>query len=169
MTVAAFVVSIIAAIVAGLSALYARKQAASAEEVRKIEAARRHDELCPKLLAEYVPSTVTRDGPRPAVKLTNRGPLDLDRIDIQAVPAHKSKEAAIDGLYDHRTGETAVMQETGPVRLGESWTFAVIAARGGPKTTRGGAATFRCTCHAAGHQPWVVIVSVLFPAAPEIF
>jgi hypothetical protein len=65
------------------------------------------------------------------------------------------------------------MQETGILRRGESWTFAVIPARyvveGGHELDRGGTAAFRCTCHAAGYEPWVDIVSVEFPVSPWVY
>ncbi len=173
MIVAAFVLSIVAVVVAGVSAWYTRRYAVSAEGARRIEAARRQDELRPNLVGEYVSASDTRDGQRPGVKLTNRGPLDLDRVDIEAIPAHRAHEAAIEGIYDHPTGGTATMHETGRLRRGESWTFEVLPARyvvdGGHELDRGGTASFRCTCHAAGHEPWVDIVSVVFPAASWVY
>ena len=63
------------------------------------------------------------------MKLTNQGPLDLDRVDVQPIPAHRAHEAAIEGIYDHRTGGTAPYEETGMLRRGESWTVEVIPAR----------------------------------------
>jgi hypothetical protein len=71
------------------------------------------------------------------------------------------------------TGGTATTHETGLLRRGESWTFEVIAARyvvdGGHELDRGGLAVFRCMCFADGHEPWVAIVSVEFPATPWVF
>ncbi len=173
MTVAAFVLSVIAVLVAGASAWYTRRQYVSAEGVRRIEAARRHDELRPVLIGEYVTAGKTREGQRPGVKLTNQGPLDLDRAEVMVIPAHRAHEAAIEGIYDYRTGETAPVHETGLLRRGESWTFEVIPAQrmadGGQKLNRGGTTRFRCTCHAAGHEPWDAVVSVDFPATPWIY
>ena len=173
MAVAALVLSIVAILVAAVSAWYTRRQTVSAEAVRSIEAARRHDELRPSILGEYVQASDTRDGQRPGVKLTNQGPLDLDRVDVQVIPAHRAHEAAIEGIYDHRTGGTAPYEETGRLLRGESWTVGVIPARdladGGHQLDRGGIVKFRCTCHAAGHKPWEAIVSVDFPATPWVY
>ncbi len=171
MAIAAFILSILAIGIATASAWYTRRQAISTEGVQRTEAARRHDELQPVLIGEYVQASDTRDGQRPWVKLTNRGPLDLDRVEVQAIPAHRADEAAIEGIYDHGTGETATVHESGPIRRGEPWTFDVIPARDlvdGVNLERGGTASFRCACHAAGNEPWVVIVSVDFPATPRI-
>ena len=128
MAVAAFVLSLVAVLVAVVSAWYARRQAVSAEGVRIIEAARRHDELCPDLTGEYVTARKTRDGQRPGVKLTNKGPLDLGHVDVMAVPAHRAHEAVIEGIY-HPRGRTISTHETGTLRRGESWTFDVIPAQ----------------------------------------
>ncbi|MGW7535713.1 hypothetical protein [Amycolatopsis sp. NPDC054798] len=49
MTVAAFVVSVVALLASGLSALYARRQATAAEQTAKVEAARRHEEERPNI------------------------------------------------------------------------------------------------------------------------
>ena len=173
MVVAAFALSVIAVLVAGISAWYARRQAVSTEGARSIEAERRHDELHPILVGEYVGASDTRDGQRPGVKLTNQGPLDLDHVFISVIPAHRAHEAAIEGIYDHRTGGTTPGQETGMIRRGESWTFGVIPARemvrGGHQLDRGGIAMFRCNCQAAGHEPWDATVSVDFPATPWVW
>ena len=156
-TVAAFVISIIAVVVAGLSAWYTRRQADAAEGVRKIEADRRHEELRPVLSGVNVDASETRDGLRPGIKLTNSGPLDLDRIEVSAISAHRAHEAAIAGIYDHGTGATAPIHETGMMRRGESWTVEIIPATyktdDGDELDRGGTAQFRCVCYASGHDP----------------
>src|SRR4051794_18213892 len=54
MAVAALVLSIVAILVAAVSAFYTRQQAAAAEGTRRIEAGRRHSELTPVLEAAYV-------------------------------------------------------------------------------------------------------------------
>lgn len=173
MTVAAFVLSIVAVVVAGVSAWYTRRQAVSAEGVRTIEAARRQDELRPVLAGLYVEASDTRIGQRPGVKFTNQGPLDLDRIEVMAIPEHRADAAAIEGIYDQMTGGIAAVHETGALRRGESWTFEVVPAKytveSGRELDRGGTAAFRCICYAAGYEPWVAIVSVDFPASPWIF
>jgi hypothetical protein len=174
MAVAALVLSIVATFIAGLSAWYTRRQAASAEDVRRIETGRRHDELLPNLVGVYVGASETRDGQRPGVRITNQGPLDLDRVNVEVVPAHRADEAVIEGIHDYRSGEgTAAVHETGRLRHGESWTFEVLPARyeveAGHELDRGGTAVFRCTCFTAGHEPWVVIVSVAFPTSPWIY
>lgn len=48
------------------------------------------DELSPNLAGEYVPARETHDGQRPWAKLTNQGPLDLDHVDVTAVPANRA-------------------------------------------------------------------------------
>ncbi len=106
------------------------------------------------------------------MKLTNQGPLDLDRVDVTVIPAHRSHEAAIEGIYDHRTGETAPVHETGRLGRGESWTFEVITARhvvNGHELDRGGNAMFRCICRVADHEPWEDIVCVDFPGTPWVY
>lgn len=107
------------------------------------------------------------------MKLTNRGPLDLDRVDVTVIPAHRAHEAVIDGIYDPGSGGPGRVQETGMLRLGESWRFNVVPARdvvdGGRELDRGGTAAFRCVCHARGYEPWEVIVSVELPPTPRIF
>jgi hypothetical protein len=107
------------------------------------------------------------------VKLTNQGPLDLDRVDVEVIPAHRAHAAAIEGIYDHRTGGTAAVHETGGLRRGESWTFEVIPARdlvdGGHELDQSGTAMFRCTCRAAEYEPWVDVVSVDFPGTPWVY
>jgi hypothetical protein len=62
MAVAALILSIVAILVAGASAWYTRREAISAEGVRRIEDARRKDELRPVLVGEYVEASDTRDG-----------------------------------------------------------------------------------------------------------
>jgi hypothetical protein len=180
MAVAAFVLSVIAIAVAGVSAWYTRRQAAAAdrqavaaEEVRKLEAARRHEELQPSLVGKYVAASNTREGQRPGVKLVNEGPLDLFRVFVEVISADRADEAVIEGLYEYGIGGTAPGLETGMLRRGESWTFEVIPAQhvvnGGHKLDRGGTAAFRCACAAMGHEQWVVIVPVEFPATPWIY
>jgi hypothetical protein len=172
MAVAALVLSVVAVLVAGASAWYTRRQAASAEGVRSIESARRQDELRPNLDGKYVAAGDTREGQRPGVKLTNQGPLDLDYADVQVIPAHRAHEAAIEGIYDYRTGGAVPDHETGRLQRGESWTIDVVPARhvvDGQELDRGGTATFRCTCHAAGYESWVTVVSVDFPGTPWVY
>jgi hypothetical protein len=172
MAVAALVLSVVAVLLAAASAWFTRRQAVSAEGVRGIEMARRHDELHPSLSGEYVDDSDTREEQRPGVKLTNHGPLDLDRVDVAVIPANRAHEAAIEGIYDYRTRGTAPAHETGILRRGESWVFEVIPARDvveGQEVYRGGTARFRCTCRAAGHESWDCIVSVEFPGTPQVF
>jgi len=171
MAVAALVLSVVAVLIAGSSAWYTRRQAVSTEAAEKIESARRHDELQPILIGEYVQASNTREGQRPGVKLTNDGPVDLDRVEVSFVPAHRAHEAAIEGIYDYQTRGTAPVHETGMLRRGESWIFEVIPARrvvDGQELDRGGTARFRCICRAAGYEPWDYMVSVDFPATPFV-
>jgi hypothetical protein len=93
-------------------------------------------------------------------------------VDVEVIPAHRAHEAVIRGIYDYRTGGTTPVHETGRLRRGESWTFDVIPARdvvdGGGALDQGGTAKFRCTCEAAGYEPWVHVVSVDFPGTPRV-
>lgn len=171
MAVAAFVLSVVAVFIAGISAWYSRRQAVSAEGAERIETARRHDELQPVLVGEYAQAGETREGQRPRVKLTNDGPLDLDCVEVSFVPAHRADEAPIEGIYDHQSREITPIYETGLLRRGESWTFEVIPARrriDGQELDRGGTARFRCICRATGYEPWECMVSVDFPSTPFV-
>lgn len=143
MALAALVVSVVALLVAGASAFYARQQARSAEGTRRIEAARLHSELAPVLAGEYVAADQTREKAWPGVLLTNRGPLDLDRVDVQVAPPPRLGEAVIEGIYEPRTGHTATTHQTGQLRRGEAWTAlevipAVDVVEGGHQLERGG-------------------------------
>ena len=167
MVVAAFILSIAAMLVAAASAWYTRRQAVSTEAVRRIEDGRRHDELCPQLSLRFIDQSQTREQLRPAVRLTNNGPLDLQRVELTAIPPHRLKEAVIAGIYDHQTGGTATMHETGALPRAASWEFDILpltdADGAGTDVQRGGVAAFRCTCYAAAHEPWVVIAQAEIP------
>jgi len=170
-TVAALVISIVALFVAGLSALFTRQQAAAAEGSRRIEAGRRHQELCPVLKVEYVGEVDTRDGTRPGIKFTNEGPLDLERIEISLVPPHRLNEAVINGIYDAGSGGTKPVEETGLMRRGESWMVGVVPTTDkvdSEELARGGNVKFRCICYADGYDSWVVIASVDVPGTPFV-
>jgi hypothetical protein len=39
----------------------------------------------------------------------------------------------------------------------------------GTKWERGGTASLRCACYAAGHEPWIVVVDVDFPHPTRIY
>lgn len=65
MAVAALVLSVLAVLIAGISAWYARRLVVSTEGAERIEAARRHDEMQPTLVGEYVQASDTREGQRP--------------------------------------------------------------------------------------------------------
>jgi hypothetical protein len=172
MTGAALVISIIAAILAAASTWYTRRQATEASLVREIEDARRHEELAPVLVGEFLPISNTRHRKRPGVKITNNGPIDLDRIDAVVIPAHMQIEEAIEGFFDPGSTIPASSQESTRIPRGGSWTFEII-----PTTTtdgtnhyrRGGQAKFRCRCHAIGHEPWDVVVTVDIPGQARVY
>lgn len=171
MTVTALVLSVVAVLIAGMSAWYTRRQAISTEAASRIDAARQHGELQPTLVGEYVQVSDTREGRRPGVKLTNDGPMDLDHVEVSLVPAHRLDEAPIEGIYDYQTRGTASVHQTGTLRRGESWTFEVITARrviDGQELDRGGTARFRCVCRAEGYDSWDCMVSVDFPSTPFV-
>lgn len=173
MAIAAFILSAVAVFIALASANYTRRQAITAEDTRAIEADRRHTELAPRLQAEYIPADRMRNGERPGVRLTNRGSLDLERIVVEMVPAPRTGEAALEGIYDPLTDGPTAVQETGRLRPGDAWTaLEVIPAMedmSPGQRVRGGPASFRCTCYASGHQPWTVVVDVEFPGQPRVF
>jgi hypothetical protein len=114
-----------------------------------------------------------REQQRPAVWLTNNGPLDLDRILVELLPAPRTGEAVLEGIYDPRTGNTAVSQETGALRRGDTWTalevIPVIDSIEDRQVQRGGQVSFRCSCEAAGHAPWVVFVGIKVPGGPLVY
>jgi hypothetical protein len=170
--VGALAVSVVALIYAKVSASAAKRSADAArdqaDEVRRAneltEQAHRN-ELSPVLIGKYVEASDMRDGHRPGVKVTNRGPLDLDRVEVTAIPTHRAHQAVLEGIYDPRTSETATVHETGALPRGESWTFDIIPAR---DTVEGGTAEFRCACHhrlcaVGGHRLYID-----FPASPRI-
>jgi hypothetical protein len=174
MAIAALVLSVLAILIAGASAYYTRQQAAAAEGTRVIEAGRRHRDLTPVLHATYVATEDTRSKERPSVLLTNRGPLDLDRVEVQLIPPARADNAAVEGIYDPATGGRATTHETGPLRHGESWTAlevipAVQVVDDGTELDRGGTASFRCNCYAAGEDSWTILVDVDLPATPWVW
>lgn len=114
--------SILAVLVAGASAAYTRRQALANERTEAIETDRRHAELTPVLQLEYVPAERMHEQERPGVWVSNRGPLDLERVVVEMVPPPRADEAVIDGIYDPRTHGTASNQETGRLRRGDTWT-----------------------------------------------
>jgi len=167
MAVAALVLSVVAILVAAASAWYTRRQAASAEGTRRIEAARRHDELAPVLVGEYVEASETREQQRPGMRLTNRGPLDLDRVEVGVIPVHRA--AVIEGSTseDRRDRRHAGDRDAPPRRVLDVRRAARPRRRRGPG--RAGPrrhASFRCTCYVAGEEPWTAVVDVDFPASP---
>ena len=168
MTVAALVTSIIAAILSAACAWYTRRQAGEASLVRKIEAERRHEEMTPDLVGEYVKQGDTHSGERPGVRITNNGPLDLDRIDTSLIPAHRLHERTVEGFFDPRSHYPMGNHETGRLHLGESWTYEIIRSKKDDGYERGGPAKFRCRCYATGHEPWDVLVTVEIPRPTRI-
>jgi len=167
MATTALVVSIVAALISGASVWYTRRQATAAEATRAIEAERRHDELTPDLEGEYVAADPKADRPRPQVRLMNRGPVDLLRVELQEIPPHRLDEAVTDGLYDQRTGGSLPTVETGVLPRRHSWTFDVLPVPDPPGgMAPGGVLALRCRCYADGHDPWVVVVEVDFPHPP---
>ena len=166
MVVAALTVSIIALVASIASAWYARQQAKAAQATRQIEQDRRHEELTPMIIGQYV--AAEQASQLPGVRLTNRGPLDLERIDIQTIPAHRREEAVVEGIHDPLTDGTLPILQTGLMRRHESWAFKVVPVRDGDGLGRGGVLGLRCTCHAAGHEPWLVTLEVEFPSPPRV-
>jgi len=151
MALAALVLAIVAILVSIASALYTRRQTLATERIQAVDAARRQDSLKPTLVGEYVAGGDTRDGVRPGIRLTNRGPLDLDRVEVQTVPAHRSHEAVVKGIYDPRTDDDTIpVQETGIMRQAESWTLEVVPLQDTEGNDRGGTHTLRCAATPPG-------------------
>ena len=167
MAVAALVLSAVAIVFSALSVIYARRQALAAEQTR-------HAELEPTLVLEYVPQDRMRNGVRPGIRLTNRGRLVLERTLVEVVPPARTDEAAIEGIYDPLTDGPAANQEIGRLAPGDAWTALEIipvfeSMNDGGERQSGGVVSFRCTCCAAGHSPWTIVVDVEIPTDPWVF
>jgi hypothetical protein len=172
-TVAALLISIIAILVSIASVWYTRRAAVAAEQTARIDASDAsdadywHAQLAPEIEGQYVSADSTRSGVWPAIRLTNKRPFDLDRVDVETVPAHRSQRV-VKGFYDYGTDGPVHSQSTGPMRLAESWTLEVVPELDEEGNDRGGTLTLRCTCHASGHPPWTSTVDVEFPHTPVL-
>jgi hypothetical protein len=80
--IAAFVLSALALIVAGVSAAYARVQGVETRELRRIEDGRRHEERAPKLTGEV---EAVNNGDWHRLWLTLETPTSLERLEVHIV------------------------------------------------------------------------------------
>ncbi|WP_117210516.1 hypothetical protein [Allorhizocola rhizosphaerae] len=177
----AFAISLVSAAGAIFSAWYARSQARHAKEAVGLERRRLHRDLTPTITGVYLEASAPRSvmiggreyveagngEERTRVRLTNRGGIDLERIDVSLIPPHRHHEKVIEGFYDHRTRDAVSSAETGRLSREASWELEVVhhATSDGPI---GGTVKFRCLCHASGHDPWDVVVEVEFPELPMV-
>lgn len=86
MTVAALVLSILAIILAGASALYTRKQAIAATATATIETDRRHDELTPRFTALVEPMPHSHPYYKLRLRLDTPQPLTALRVRLLNAP-----------------------------------------------------------------------------------
>lgn len=143
MATAALIISVLAVVVAALSALYAR-------QVATVERDRRHDERTPEVTAEF--GLLYPEGKeQESVTFTLHGPDDLDRAEIRLIETDPPGPLV--------SGE----QRVEPWRAGETQAVAVKRH----EKEHGGTARFRVTCE-AGDERWTVIVPCEVPGVPKV-
>jgi hypothetical protein len=86
MTVTALVIAILALIVAGMSAMYTRRQAIAADEAATIERDRRHDELTPRFTALLEPMPHSQPYYKLRLRLDTPQPLTAVRVRLLDAP-----------------------------------------------------------------------------------
>ena len=86
MTIAALVIAILALIVAGLSALYARQLATAAAETATRDKERRHDELTPRFTAVLEPIANSRPYYKLRLRLDTAEPLTALGVRLLGAP-----------------------------------------------------------------------------------
>jgi hypothetical protein len=133
-SVASLIVSVLALLVAAITALTHGRRLA------QIEVDRRHDERRPCLDLDY------GNKPLPLLRFTNHGPVDLG--DIFIVTVHKPPAVA----GSRFRGQTDALEGSiGPVSLGEAMTIS-INQNG---RAHGGGLALRATCR-AGDDEWII-------------
>ena len=143
-------ISVIATVVSIVSVKYSRDQARAAQD-------RLHMDRRPRIGHAYVP----RMGGGHLLQLSNDGPGDLDRVEVELLnPAqpYESGPQAIsddDALGRHGVSTTVSF---GPWRLGE--TRRLLLWHNGPIR---GVINLRCTCYLGGSEPWQVLVDAQPP------
>ena len=114
MALAALIVSVLALLVAAAAALFAKRQSDSTSRLETFEAARRHDELSPQLVARAVPATEHRQWP--SLELESRGPHDLDSVTLKLL-GPLAGESPVGTLIDSRNGALTDELELGALSV----------------------------------------------------
>ena len=191
MEIASLVLSIIAVLTAGASALYTRRQAAEAAKVTAIEQGRLHAELTPQI--SLAGKALDAEGTQAEVVLELTGPAGLDRLDRVQVrirddiprkptPAGVSQvkehwHEVIWGPYRIKSGlrDTDSYGRThGPFPLpkNESYPVPLEESFAPPWQTdrqswrdqyRGAPVRLEITCFRDGYDPWVLTPEIAIP------
>jgi hypothetical protein len=192
MEIASFVLSVIAVLTAGASALYTRRQAAEAGKVTAIEQQRFHADQTPQIALKC--EARDPDGHQAELMLELTGPMALDRLDQVTVRIRDDQprqptpgslqqeehwEEVIWGRYRIRPG----LRDTdpngrahGPFRLPKNEPYPIPLGQSiaPPWQTdwqswrdqyRGAPVRLEITCVRDGYQPWVLTpeIKVRFP------
>lgn len=159
MAVAAFIVSLVAVVVAAASALYARK-------VAKVEAERRHDEETPVFEGRFDYRRLPhRDEDSEVVAFTYlRGPGRLDEVRVRLVVNSEAVHPPllhVGPTVGEVTSRTTVLE--GPPAPGDERIVAVVRH----PEEGGGTVPFELSCR-RGRKRWDVVVYVEVPGVPRI-
>ena len=153
MSLAAFVVSVVALLVAGASVAYSRTQAKAGEAMARHDRERRHEERTPRLSA-----TSRVDGSWQRIGIALDGPEDLDALVLRQLPP-RLNEADTGCLVDTADGRRLNEVQLGPVVVGMQ-----VAARYqvNSDANRGTLARFHAVCR-LGDDIWTIPVEVEYP------
>jgi hypothetical protein len=159
MQIAALILSVVAIVVAGMSAKFTRDQARSVEvqaeaakEQLRIIAEEWHEQRRPQFHARYHRTGYQTE----AIAFTNAGPVDLSEISIEI-------DSGGYRLIDRLAGNTKV-EHNGPWPIGKTDSFAFTRAK-----REGGVVVFRFTCiGATGSEIWVVPVRCELDRQPSV-
>jgi hypothetical protein len=166
-TVSAFVLSVVAVTISGLSVWYVRQQTDSQKAVEKIERRRHHAERTPKLTAKPVNTSHDNMNEHLAlVNLTNEAAFDLRRVTAQAVLDRPGQTAiiAISTSGGERTTDPVLV--VGLLRSGATAGFGVVL--GAEKSrTKGG--VVRLIVEDVEGDSWPVELDMDFPYSPKAY
>jgi hypothetical protein len=163
---AAFIVSLLAMLIAGASAVFSWQQ-------RRINAERLRDERRPVLAAAYIPPDRAMERPRPAIRIENQGTVGYWRVDGRVIIGTEPAEDGTDqpivlGLYDPADGQPKQQRTLGKLDIGERLD-AEFVVPSGPFPPRGGIVRLVVTCHGVGERkPWSATVECRFPQPPMV-
>jgi hypothetical protein len=149
MAVAALVVSIVAVLIAGVAALFTKRQADYAKQLVAFDKERRHEEGTPQLAVREVPTSERRGWP--SMEVENLGPGDLDEV-VVALLAPPAGEDPVGSLVDTRDGSGTDLVSLGALSLGGA---AVVRVRLENHDTRGELARLRIECR-VGEERWAL-------------